>query len=179
MLAKNTHLANTVSLDRLNLRLASASAYLAQFSLNIRYRPGQIHLVLDALSRCKGDMSPTKESEANVLDNVPLETTYAFSATLIKIHNDFKKRVIAYYESDPHYKRILAIINAVKKGDDTVSSLSKTDQALAHSLRYYRRNGLVYFINQHLHRDRLCIPEQLAPKVFEIAHDSHHHAGEQ
>jgi RNase H-like domain found in reverse transcriptase len=41
----------TANMDKLNPRLIRASQYLSQFTLDIRWKPGKAHIVLDALSR--------------------------------------------------------------------------------------------------------------------------------
>ena len=42
---------STTSTDKLNLRLVRASDYVQRFRLDIRHKPGKLHIVPDALSR--------------------------------------------------------------------------------------------------------------------------------
>jgi hypothetical protein len=49
-IARQTTTLMSLSTGKLNLRLIRASQYLSQFSLDVRYRPGKIHLVPVALS---------------------------------------------------------------------------------------------------------------------------------
>ncbi|CZT25197.1 uncharacterized protein RCC_10926 [Ramularia collo-cygni] len=49
-MAKKTVIANTVSPDRLNMRLVTVSTYLSQFdNLEVVFRPGKIHKIPDVL----------------------------------------------------------------------------------------------------------------------------------
>lgn len=50
-LSKHYNLTTTTCTDKLNLKLLRGSQYLSQFNIDVRYRPGRIHLVPDALSR--------------------------------------------------------------------------------------------------------------------------------
>jgi hypothetical protein len=44
-------------------------------------------------------------------------------------------------------------------------------------LRFFMRNGLLYFRDDFDSRERLCILRPLHHEVFRMAHDQHHHAG--
>ncbi len=58
---------NTVSTEKLNLRLVRASEYLQRFRLDVRYKPGKANVVPDALSRLASrDCRPKQDSEGEL-----------------------------------------------------------------------------------------------------------------
>lgn len=63
-IARQRTISNTESLNNLNLRLQRASMYLQQFDLDVRYRPGRLHLVPDALSRLEPLEKPKTDPSA-------------------------------------------------------------------------------------------------------------------
>ncbi|KAF2006028.1 hypothetical protein P154DRAFT_570760 [Amniculicola lignicola CBS 123094] len=56
------------SFECLNLKVVNAAIYLHQFDLDIRCRPGQLHIVLDALSRIQGIKDPAFDEEADTAE---------------------------------------------------------------------------------------------------------------
>lgn len=93
-IARQVKLASS-SADKLNLRLVRASQYLSQFNLDVRYRSEKIHLVPDALSRLLA--SSAVDSAFSVLDDF---STEAYSAILIEMSSDFKKRLLDEYRDE-------------------------------------------------------------------------------
>ncbi|OJD28893.1 uncharacterized protein BKCO1_1040008 [Diplodia corticola] len=44
-------------------------------------------------------------------------------------------------------------------------------------IRFFLRNGLIYFVDPEDGRHRLCVPKAVEQEVFTMAHDTQHHAG--
>lgn len=58
---------NTVSTEKLNLRLIRASEYLQRFRLDVRYKPRKANIVPDALSRLASrQIRPNQDSEGEL-----------------------------------------------------------------------------------------------------------------
>ena len=67
-IAKQTSLFSS-NTNKLNNRLIRASQYLAQFDINMRYKPGKHHLVPDALSQLPV-LSRIMDPRSNILDGL-------------------------------------------------------------------------------------------------------------
>ena len=119
---------NTVSTEKLNLRLIRASEYLQRFRFDVRYKPGKTNTVPDALSRLatrEYRPEPTTEvaSAHGVVDCYPV--------ALLELSNEFKQRVIEGYQRGP-FKRI---IDTLKLEGESASPVK---------LPYRLRDGLLY-----------------------------------
>lgn len=79
---------STSSTDKLNLRLVCASNYVQRFQLVMKYKPGNHHIIPDALSRLevKGKycLENYGEGELDVL----------FTTTLIEMSKEFRENLI-------------------------------------------------------------------------------------
>ena len=103
-IVKQTSL-NTVSVEKLNLRLVRASEYLQRFRLDVRYKPGRSHFMPDALSRfasCESKRRPDAEHEGvlDVLHATAIEN-WALTTSIVKLSKDFRTRLIEGYKADP------------------------------------------------------------------------------
>ena len=100
---------NSVSTLRLNLRLVRASQYLQRFDLDVRHKPGKSNVIPDALSRLSSsNESHPVQPEFAELD--ALQASYAYTTTLVEMSHDFKQRIVAGYETDPSWTKILTIL---------------------------------------------------------------------
>lgn len=104
-IVKQTNL-NTVSVEKLNLRLIRASEYLQRFRLNVRYKPGRTHFAPDTLSclasresRCQPDAG----NEEGILDTLHADAieTWALAMSTVELSEDFKRQLINGYNADP------------------------------------------------------------------------------
>ena len=93
-------------IDKLNLRLMRASQYLSSFNLIIRYKINKLNVVFNALFRLQINVSSEKKQailKSFYNNSIKLEQTTSFESiliyhiTLIKMNNDFKKRLIEAY----------------------------------------------------------------------------------
>ena len=167
--------------DKLNNRLIQASQYLAQFNINVRYKPGKHHLVPDALSRLPVEGSKTDQT-SNILDGLTeveallvtaIELIFlenddfdraAFNVTLVELANEFKDRLKQAYLDDKRWSEIRKSAAEAEKSP----SMAFPDFRL--------RNNLLYLID-HDKRERLVILQNLEKEVFELSHDLSHHQG--
>ena len=60
----------TQDVTNMNPRMMSASAYLAQYRLDVRHIPGKLNLVPDALSRLPTSTPPEDAGDGNKLDDI-------------------------------------------------------------------------------------------------------------
>lgn len=103
-IVKQTSL-NTVSMEKLNLRLIRASGYLQRFRLDVRYKPGRTHYAPDALSRLASRETKRQQDnhEEGILDTLHVITieSWALATSIVELSEDFKKRLNDGYEADP------------------------------------------------------------------------------
>lgn len=103
-IVKQTSL-NTVSVEKLNLRLVRASEYLQRFRLDVKYKPGRSHFMPDALSRLASRETRRQgdEQDEGVLDTLHAAAmeTWALATTIMELSTDYKKRLIDGYTADP------------------------------------------------------------------------------
>ena len=83
------------SIDKLNQRLICASAYLSQFNLDVRYKPGKKHVLPDALSRL-ASTAISRDDGAEVLD---LHAS-AYHTTLVEMSPVMRNRIVQGYKTD-------------------------------------------------------------------------------
>ncbi|SMY30032.1 unnamed protein product [Zymoseptoria tritici ST99CH_1A5] len=109
-MAKKSHIATTVSPDRLNTRLATAAQYLSQFvDLEVVYRPGRIHRVPDQLSRLLNDADAKpvpQDPNDSGLDEL---TVPIYHALLVDMTDDFRTRLREGYAKDGPWAKVLAL----------------------------------------------------------------------
>ena len=168
-IAKQTSL-TTVSIVKPNLRLIRASQYISQFNLDVRYRPGKIHLVPDSISRLLGTI---EISHTSTLEDLDEDTeAYTTTATLVEMDPNFKKRIIAGYQKESQWKRILEHITPKgNKGNESKEPTSVKDNGM----KFHYDKGLIYYIS--LTGNRLYISKSLHHDIFRMAHDDNSHRG--
>ena len=163
-IARQTSLMTT-STEKLNLRLVRASAFLSQFDLDVRFRPGKEHVIADALSRL-----PQHDGMAEGLDEFldnqvafsdVCEPVYTYNATLAEMSTDFRKAIQIGYQKDRRWTRLSHLV-----GED-----------VAPGVRFVRRDGLIYHVDSLDGRLRLCIPKDIEHEIFALAHDEQNHCG--
>ncbi|SLM38758.1 reverse partial [Lasallia pustulata] len=121
-IARQTTLSSS-NTDKLNNRLIRASQYLAQFNIDVRYKPGKHHLVPDALLRLPVEGSNADQT-SNILDGLTeveallvtaIELIFlenddfdraAFNVTLVELADKFKDRLKQAYLDDERWPEI-------------------------------------------------------------------------
>ncbi|KAH5051069.1 hypothetical protein HBI81_244270 [Parastagonospora nodorum] len=165
-IARQRRLTTTESLESLNLRLAKASVYLQQFSLDVRYRPGRLHLVPDALSRLHPKYIPETDVETDMLNDL----AHVFHAIIVEMSQDFKDRLKQEYQADPNWQRVIEVISGRRQDHEDPTRPMR-------GLRFLYKNELVYYWDRQDGSERLCIPRGLTHEIFKKAHDNHYHQG--
>ena len=151
---------NTVSTEKLNLRLIRASEYLQRFRLDVRYKTGKSNIVPDALSRLAS--REHNNSEESVLD--ALHETCGFPVSLVEVSEDFRNRLLDGYKNDRPWGRIQQMI---QENDNLEENAAKLPYKMIDELLYFADEG----------RLRLCIPAPVEKEVFQLAHDELGHPG--
>lgn len=77
---------STTSTDNFNFRLVRVSDYVQRFRLDIKHKPGKLHIIPDVLSRlATTNENPTMKQKKGKLNAL-------FIITLIELQDDFKQR---------------------------------------------------------------------------------------
>ena len=155
----------TNSFIRSNIRLVRASQYLSQFSLDVRHKSKKNNIVSDALSRLKSidDSIPGVEySEFDAL-HAFVYNTFSYNTTLVKISDDFKKRIVREYIDDFNWKKHALLLHNNDK-------LKKN----AFAMSFVLENDLIYYVDQWNDIKRLCISKDCVRNILNIAHENEH-----
>ena len=160
-IAKQTTL-TTTSTDKLNLRLVRASDYIQRFPLDIRHKPGKLHIVPDALSRLATTNSDPTMGNEGELDVLTVDVL--FTTSLVEMSDDFRQRLSEQYQRDPLYVKIMKLFK-----ESTEDGAAK--------LPFVAENGLIFRIGEADEPRRLYIPAALAKDIFDTAHDQNGHSG--
>jgi hypothetical protein len=192
-IARQRRLTTTESLEGLNLRLAKASVYLQQFTLDVRYRPGKLHLVPDALSRLHPKSIPEKDLQTDMLNDVAhvfhaykihpnfipekhLQSdihngvAHVFHALIVNLDDDFKERLKQSYRDDKLWARVRAVISGERQEHEDPERPMR-------GLRFLLKDDLIYYWGREDGSERLCIPQAMMHDIFQQAHDGFHHQG--
>lgn len=190
---KQRSIVTTTSTMRMNLRLVRASQFLCQFNLDVRHKPGKENIVPDALSRLASTNPSTLPPDYNELDAL-------YTATLIGIDENFRKKILAAYKKDPWWNRVSKQIDENEaRGEDANillfvwgRTLPPTEadpyfeprplqpEELAVAITTKGPNAstpndkLLYHVDRITGMQRLCIPLKVAPEVIAIAHGEGH-----
>jgi len=107
---------NTTDVSKANMRLIHASVYLSQFDLIIKYYPGRLNIVPDALSRLEAD-----EQRDITADNELEHIIFVIEAIM---EPQFKERITKGLWTNPKFARTLRLLGAAE-GDDLPEKLEK------------------------------------------------------
>ena len=156
---------NTVSTEKLNLRLIRASEYLQRFRLDVRYKPGKVNIIPDALSHLASQECRPGQTSRAELDELDALTVKCYPVSLVEMNPGFRQRIIKEYEAEPRWSRILKQVQDNK-------NLEKN----AVELPYQILDNVLYFKNDERGL-RLCISIAIEGEVFKLAHDKMGHLG--
>lgn len=183
---------------RLNLRLVRASQFFQQFKLNVRHKPGKEHIVPDALSR----LASTNTAHANP-HHSELNALFAYSTTLVKLHPTLISRILAGYNADPWWTRLLQqvqanndlgadavtllfVINSTPPTDSNPYLSPQPDGAeeprpdympvtkISKELPRLDKTKLFYHVNRLTNVHRLCISPSVALDILTIVYGEGH-----
>ena len=158
-IVKQTKL-TTSNTDKFNFRFVRVSIYFFQFELDVKHKPGKLHVIPNALYRLAKNTFPFSTTE-NVLDVyrgffiVEDEPLPAYHITLVKMADDFKTRFKQIYQDNKQWKRIFGLVHPRNE---------KNNPPIPEGLRFQYRDGFIYYTNEHDGRKRLCIPKTLKKK---------------
>ena len=121
-IAKQTTLSSS-NTDKLNLRLVRASAYLSQFQLDVRYRPGKRHILPDVLSRLPADRSFLDDGEnldlesyhAGMEDPSSNDRCLAYHGALIGMSPAFRQRLLDGYAKEKAWNNLIEMLTGLAK----------------------------------------------------------------
>lgn len=148
-----------------NFRLVRASDYIQRFQLIIKHKPGKQHIVPNALSRLNAD---NKDGSLGDHDG---ELDVLFTSSLVEMSKEFCNGIIAGYNKDPFWKKVLQIL--VKQQQTSMESVLPfcLDDSLI-----FRTEG--YTSSDHgFEPRRLCIPQSMIKEILHANHDAQSHLG--
>ena len=151
-----------ISTNILNLRLVRGLKYLQQFKLIVRHKPGQTHIIPDALLCLASSKALRSSHEGELIAlAVASKEIWACPITLVELSNKFKKKLVDGYNEDPGWKQIKNTITA-----------NNNLEANAAILPYQIFDELIYYLDLDL-GDCLCIPgnQKLLKQVFNQVHN--------
>ena len=84
----------------------------------MRHKPEKRNVISDALSRL-ANINDQSESPGHV----ELDMLYVYTATLIEMNNDFKRRIVKGYRSDSSWIKVFLTLNKETLYDENVAKL--------------------------------------------------------
>ena len=158
------------NIDKFNLKLIKAFAYLSQFNFDVRYKSKRINIVSNVLSRF---------STKKVLKQLSTDCflTKIFQIFLMIMSNVFKNRLVSKYVSNIWWTKIIKIIKSHKNRLKHERKNIRLDEQLKYDsrnhidLNFIIRDDLIY----HKKRQRLCISKSLDKKIFMLTYDNNQH----
>ena len=142
-----------------------ASQHLSQFSLDVRHKLEKDNIVSNALSRLTSiDISifELKYSKFDALHAL-VHNTFSYNTTLVKISENFKKRIVREYIDDFSWKKHALLLDNNDKLKKNVFAMS-----------FILENDLIYHVDQWNDIKRLCISKNCIKDILNIAHDIDH-----
>jgi hypothetical protein len=153
------------AVEKQNLRLVRASQYVQQFRVRLIHRPGKSNLVADALSRLPSTNPSKPQPHDDDLDDI--DAPYAFTTSIIEISEDFKKRIIDGYQSDPRLRTVIDTLRKVDEDSDPIKA----------KLPYHIDSRSLLFLTNSIGEPSLCLPRSLTKEIFKLVHDDQAHQG--
>ena len=87
-------------MNKLNLCLIQAAAYIQQFQLKIHHKSEKQNTVSDTFSRLSCQEAEAEANEKSILDILFTESIYIFHVLIIEVFNKFKILLRENYEHD-------------------------------------------------------------------------------
>ena len=164
--------------NKLNLRLICVFQYLSRFNISLRHKTEKVNMIFNVLSKLKNvqlDENNKKNIFENLYNNSVLlnelkkidslfeQTITMYANTLIKLSQNFKKKLVKTYEKNKYFKKMLTMIKNI------------TD-SFKHpmEIRFVLRNELIYYVFMS-NSNRFCISDALVQNIFELTHNKQYH----
>ena len=87
-------------MNKLNLHLIQAAAYIQQFQLKIHYKSEKQNTVSDTLSRLSCQKAEAEANEKSILDTLFTESIYIFHVLITEVSDKFKISLRENYKHD-------------------------------------------------------------------------------
>ena len=157
-IVKQTKL-TTSNTDKFNFLFVRVSIYFFQFELDVKHKPGKLHVIPDALFRLpKNTPLVTPVVTDGIFDVyhifpiVKNELFPVYHIIFVEMANDSKTRFKQVYKDNKQWKRIFEFVNP-QNGEN--------NPPVPERLRFQYRNGFIYYTNEHDDRKRFCIQKAL------------------
>ena len=150
--------------NKLNFRLIHAFQYLSGFNISFRHKTEKTNTIPDVLSKLKNVQLNESDKEnifENLYNNSVLlnelkkidslfeQTITMYANTLIKLSQNFKKKLVKTYEKNKYFKKMLTMIKNIIESSKHFMKI-----------RFVFRNELIYHVFM-FNSDRFCIPDAL------------------
>lgn len=171
----------------MNIKLIRVFQFSNQFNLNMRYKSSKDYIISNVLSRFASTNVSTLSS-----DHFELNVLYVYNATLIKMFDNFRNKLIENYSSNSAWKKILATIIQNEQLDENAIHISFFKHFIAFESDFYMKSrsyesnenlilisyqfekNLIYHINDIIDLRRLCVFQSCINHIFKIAHENDH-----
>lgn len=154
---------STFFTDKFNLRLIRASDYIQRFDLDIRHKSEKLHIVFDALSRLFISDAISKPARIDYDEFDALHVKVMFTAFLIEIDDNFRKRIIDEYVKNQDWRKIIKVLDNVDKDQTKISFIREND------VIFKKKIDDTSFVSR-----RICISHSAIKNILSMTYDSDH-----
>ena len=91
---------------------------------------------------------------------------YAWNVSLMELSPEFREDIIRGYDKDARWSLVIETLKKEEQSKDPIKT----------ALPYLWREGLLYSKDSG-GEERLCIPRNIVPQIFKMAHDDAGHQG--
>ena len=94
-------------MNKLNLCLIQAAAYIQWFQLKIHHKSEKQNTVSDILSRLSHQKTEAEANKKSILNTLFIKFIYIFHALITEVFNQFKISIKENYKHDSQWKKII------------------------------------------------------------------------
>ena len=150
--------------NKLNLRLIRVSQYLSRFNILFRHKAEKANMIFNVLSKLKNAQlnesnkknifenlynNSVSLNELEKIDSLFEQTITMYVDTLMKLSQNFKKKLVETYKKNKYFKKMLTVIKNI------IDSFKHSME-----IKFVFRNELIYYIFM-FNPNRFCIPNAL------------------